>query len=381
MKFSEKACAPTFLKGVRWNHLVKALANTLQMIFRIGQWWNLSMEKCWPSPAWLGFFIGIGMSTVIWCLWSLPKMSPVAEACCSMCMLLMWASKPSSSSRLKFGAWRTSCTSLFTFDTDLSWLPVKAQLVRHQIDIFLQGHGDGGPWTGSSDWQEGRCTDVDRLFEVTNKSGSWDGWWWYSQAMPNLLNCVWKELYMTNKTCLVVEVGAACRSSVIEDSGRRSQYLAGSLQVHGLRGYWDDEAVGSPPAGLAGSSCELDYVTITLFFSYFTRLTTRSSHCTLFSPFSQDAFCLNAASILSCRAWPHLLLSIYGRHFLSCVTTYTAFFPSIAWTTFPFISILVLSLRTLLGPCAGLPHIYIQHYLLYFLSNLNLLNSPLTLDF
>ena len=57
---------------------------------------------------------------------------------------------------------------------------------------------------------------------------------------------------------------------------------------------------------------------------------------------------------------------IYGHHFLSYVTTYTALFPSIAQTPFPFISVLAFPLRTLLGPCAGSPRIYIQRYLLYF---------------
>ena len=43
----------------------------------------------------------------------------------------------------------------------------------------------------------------------------------------------------------------------------------------------------------------------------------------------------------------------HGRHLTSCVTSYTAFFSSIAQTIFLFISVLVFLLRTLLGPCAG----------------------------
>ena len=43
----------------------------------------------------------------------------------------------------------------------------------------------------------------------------------------------------------------------------------------------------------------------------------------------------------------------HGCHLTSCITSYTAFFSSIAQVTFPFISVLVFLLRTLLGPCAG----------------------------
>ena len=83
------------------------------------------------------------------------------------------------------------------------------------------------------------------------------------------------------------------------------------------------------------------------------------SYWTNFSPSFAETLHLNSASIALRRAWLCFsLISSHGRHFPSCVTSYTAFSPSITWTTFPLISVLAFLLRTLLGPCAGSPHIY-----------------------